>query len=190
MLPFLSPEGPDAGLTESQARDIIRRADLTLEAIAGVPSTPTVTFKPQNVFDLISRRRPAGELHAVERPPDLRVLQRRWRTPAQRRSPSPDLQGSPLVRSGRCSEARPGGALVNPHTRYEIPVYRVPSRHCAVLRRACRRRSDRHHLPRSHAGRAADLARPVFREDAESRSPTFTLPSSAKSMRTTPSCRQ
>jgi hypothetical protein len=53
MLPFLSPEGPDAGLTESQAREINRRADLTFEAIAGVPSTPTVTFKPQNVFDLI-----------------------------------------------------------------------------------------------------------------------------------------
>jgi hypothetical protein len=41
MLPFLSPEGPDAGLTESQARDIIRRADLTFEAIAGVrPANP------------------------------------------------------------------------------------------------------------------------------------------------------
>lgn len=53
MLPFLPPDGPDAGLTESQARDIIERADLTFEAIAGVPPTPRVIFKPQDVFGLI-----------------------------------------------------------------------------------------------------------------------------------------
>ena len=57
MLPY-PPEGPDAGLNESQA-NTIRYADATFEAIAGVrpaepaPTGPRVHFPPQQVFDVI-----------------------------------------------------------------------------------------------------------------------------------------